>query len=150
VAAFPRNWRTWALVASLGLNLAFVGLLAGAWTKGPPPPPFPGIGQYARELPEPYRRALGHALRESRHDWSGPREALRGRRDVLAAALTAEPFDPGAVAAVLEEDRRLSGDLWSRGSRLLLDQIARMTPAERAAFAAELTEERRGRDGRRH
>ena len=32
MAGTPRRaWRTWALVASLGLNLAFVGLLAGAY-----------------------------------------------------------------------------------------------------------------------
>ena len=73
----------WALVASLGLNLAVVGLIAGALVKGPPPRPLPGIAlwHYARALPDPYRRDLGRALRDNRRDWIGPREALRGQRE---------------------------------------------------------------------
>jgi uncharacterized membrane protein len=148
--AARRNWRTWALVASLGLNLVFVGLVAGALWKGPPPPPAPGIGQYARALPDPFRHDLGRAMRDSRPDWSGMREARRGRRAAFAAALTAEPFDPAAVAAMLDEDRRLTGELAARGSRLLVEQIERMSPEERAAYAAALTEDRRGRGRWRH
>jgi uncharacterized membrane protein len=146
----PGGWLRWALVASLGLNLVFVGLIAGALVKGPPPPPAPGISQYARALPEPYRRELGRGLRSSRSDWSGMRAAWRGRRAALADSLTAEPFDLAAVAALLDEERRLAGELATRGADLLLDEIGRMSPDERAAFAAALTEHRHGRDGRRH
>ena len=109
-----RSWMRWALVASLGLNLVFVGLIAGALIKGPPAPPVPGIGHYVRALPEASRRDLGEALRASRPDWSGMREAC-ARREALAAALTAEPFEPAAVAALLEEDRGLAGR--PRGAR---------------------------------
>jgi uncharacterized membrane protein len=144
-----RSWLRWALVASLGLNLVFVGLLAGAWFKGPPAPPVPGIGQYVRALPEASRRDLGERLRGSRSDWSGMREAWHARREALAAALTAEPFDPGAVAALLEEDRALAGDLAGRGTSLLLAEIEAMSPEQRAAYAAALEEGQRGR-GRRH
>ena len=110
----------------------------------------PGIAlwHYARALPEPYRRDLGRALRDSRRDWIGPREALRGQRAALAAALTAEPFDPAAVAAVLADERRVSGELAARGTEMLVAQIARMTPDERAAYAQALTE-RRWHHGRR-
>jgi uncharacterized membrane protein len=141
----------WALLASLGLNLVFVGLLAGAVFRGPPPPPMPGLWHYARALPEPHRRELGRALRESRRDWIGPREALRGQKAAMAAALTAEPFDANAVAAVLASETRLVGDLSARGRELLLEEIARMSPADRAAYAEALTADRdRGRRGRRH
>jgi uncharacterized membrane protein len=150
MAEARRDWRTWALVASLGLNLAFVGLIAGALWKGPPPPPAPGIGQYARALPDPLRHQLGRALRESRPDWRGMREAWAGRRAAFAAALTAEPFDPATVAALLDEDRRLAGELAARGSRLLVEQIERMSPAERAAYAEALTKGRHGRGRWRH
>ena len=93
-AAAGRPWLKWALVASLGLNLVFAGLVAGAVFRGPPPPPMPGLWHYARALPEPYRRDLGRALRDSRDDWIGPREALRAQQAAMAAALTAEPFEP--------------------------------------------------------
>jgi uncharacterized membrane protein len=140
-----RNWARWALVASLGLNLIFVGLITGALAKGPPPMVVPWIGQYVRALPEASRRELGRSLRESRPDWSGMREAWQGRRQALAAALTAEPFDPAAVAALIEADRRLAGELAERGADLLLVEIERMSPEERAAYAAALGERHRGR-----
>jgi uncharacterized membrane protein len=145
------RWLKWALVASLGLNLAVLGVIGGAILKGPPPGPMPGIAlwHYAHALPDPYRRDLGRALRESRRDWIGPREALRNQRPALAAALTAEPFDPAAVEAVLAQETRLTDELAARGTRLLLAQIQRMTPEERAAYAAALTERRGWRGGRR-
>ena len=77
----------------------------------------PALWHYARALPEPYRHDLGQALRASRGDWIGPREALRGQRRPLAAALTAEPFDPDAVAAVLTQQTQVTGDLSARGRR---------------------------------
>jgi uncharacterized membrane protein len=146
-----RPWRRWLLVASLGLNLAFVGLVAGAVLRGPPEAgPAPGLWHYARALPDAHRRDLGRALRASRPDWGGPREALRAQRAELAAALTADPFDPDAVAAILREEARLTGTLAERGTRLLFDQIVQMDADERAAFAAAILQERRRGPHRRH
>lgn len=144
----------WVLVASLGLNLLFAGLFAAAAFRGPPPPPVPGLWQYARSLPEPYRRELGRELRDTRKDWIGPREALKAQQQALAAALTSEPFDPAAVADVLASETRISVDLSARARQLLVNQIARMTAGERAAYAAALLADRgppdppdRGPDG---
>jgi uncharacterized membrane protein len=139
-----RPWLKWALVASLGLNLATLGLIGGAVVKGPPGGPMPGLAlwHYARALPESHRRDLGRALRASRRDWIGAREALRGQRAALAAALTAEPFEPAAVEAVLRQQTRLTDELAARGTRMLLAQIERMTPEERGAYAQSLTEQR--------
>jgi len=144
-----RSWRTWLLVASLGLNLAFLGMIGGAMLKGPPPQPLPGIGHYARALPEPYRRQIGHALRESRRDWGGTREAMRAQRDALAAALTAEPFNPAGVAEVLKEESRLNDALAARGTGLLIGQLERMSAEERAAYAEDLRAARGRRSDRR-
>jgi uncharacterized membrane protein len=138
----------WALIASLGLNLVFVGLFAAAVFRGPPPPPMPGLWHYARALPEPYRRDLGRALRESRRDWIGPRDALRGQQAAMAAALTAEPFDPDAVAEVLASETKIIGDLSARGRELLVAEIARMTPTDRAAYAEALAADRDRGPGR--
>ncbi|HET9068289.1 MAG TPA: periplasmic heavy metal sensor [Amaricoccus sp.] len=139
----------WALVASLGLNLVFVGLFAAAIFRGPPPPPVPGLWHYARALPDPYRRDLGRALRDSRGDWSGPRDALRGQRLAMADALSREPFDPVRAAAVLAEETRLSGELAARGREILLAEIARMSPEARAAYAEALRAEPERRPGPR-
>lgn len=147
----PRPWMKWALVGSVGLNLAFAGLVAGALVKGPPPAPWPGIAllHYARALPEPFRDDLGHALRDRGPAWKGPREALRGQREALAAALTAEPYAPDTVAGLLARETALTSELSDRGATLLLEQIGRMTPEERASYATALRELPR-RGPRRH
>jgi uncharacterized membrane protein len=99
-------------------------------------------------MPDAHRRDLGRALRASRPDWGGAREALRGQRTALAAALTAEPFDTDAVAAILQEEARLTGTLAERGAKMLMDQIEQMDAEERAAYAdAILSERRRPRRG---
>ena len=136
-----RVWK-WALVGSVALNLAFAGLVAGALLKGPPPAPWPGIAllQYARALPDPFREDLGHALRARGPAWKGPREALRGQREALATALTAEPYAPDTVAALFARETELTTELSNRGAALLLEQIGRMTPEARAAYAASLRE----------
>ncbi len=140
-----RRWHRWLLLASLGLNLAFLGLVAGAVLRGPPErlAGGPALWSYARALPEPFRDDLRTAMHASRHDWSGPRDRLRQQRAALAEALVAEPFDAARVAEVLGQELALSSDLADRGTEMLLAQIARMTPVERAAYAAALNRERR-------
>jgi uncharacterized membrane protein len=142
-----RRWIRWALVASLGLNLAAVGVIGGALVKGPPPPP-PGVAlwHYARALPDPYRRDLGHALRASRGDWSGQRQGLRDAQERMTAALTADPFVPEAVAEALDRQTAITDELSARGSEMLLEQITRMSPEERAAYAEAIRASRRDRD----
>lgn len=148
----PRRWRDWLLVASLGLNLAILGLAAGAILRGPPErmAAGPGLWHYARALPDPYRHDLGQALRTSRRDWAPSRDALRGQREALAVALTAEPYDPTRVAGLIQEELQLAADLGDRGAGMLLAQIERMSPADRAVFAERLQQERprRERTGR--
>jgi uncharacterized membrane protein len=139
----------WALIASLALNVAIAGVVIGALIKGPPPAPWSGIAlwHYARALPEPYRADLGIVLRDNRKDWAGPREALRSQRAALATALVTEPYAPARVADILNREVALTGELAARGTALLLAQIDRMTPAERAAYAAALTAPRERRGG---
>lgn len=139
-----RPWLKWLLVASLALNLGFAGLIAGAVFKGPPPPPWPGIGllQYARGLPEPYRRDLGKALRDARPEWTRSRAALRDQREALVAALVSDPYDAAAVRDLLAREAAATGELSSLGADLLTAQIERMRPDERAAYAAALGRDR--------
>ncbi len=140
-----RRWLGPALVVSLGINLAVLGLVAGLALKGPPPAgPRGEIGlwRYGAALPEPFRRDLGRELRATRGDWAKPRDGLRAQSAALAAALTAEPYDPAAVAGVLQSERELLAALTRRGADLLLAQIAQMSPEQRAAYAEALT--RRG------
>jgi uncharacterized membrane protein len=88
-------------------------------------------------------------MRGGREDWIGRRDAFRAQREALAEALTAEPFEIEAVEAAMTRERELGAELVRRGGDLLLAQIARMSPEERAAYAAALLEDRRG-GTRRH
>lgn len=146
---FRGRWKRWTLIASLGLNLAAAGIIGGAILKGPPPPdpgPGPALWQFARSLPDPYRHDLGQALRDTRKEWTGQREAMGGLSRDMAEALRSEPFDPGAVRSVFERQVEVANRLSARGADLLLAQIARMSPEDREAYARAIVE-RRGRKG---
>jgi hypothetical protein len=87
-----RRWIVWALVASLGLNLAILGLAAGAFMHGPPAPQPPEVRWvHVRALPGPYRREMVRSMHGERRDWQARRETLRDRRETLAAARRADP-----------------------------------------------------------
>lgn len=145
----PR-WLVVALVASLGLNLAVAGLVAGIAWHGPPPPGGRGDGlwRYGADLPEPFRRDLGRAMRDGRGDWRGPHARLRAQREALAEALETEPYDPAAVVRVLRNERDLFDALANSAATLLLEQIARMAPRERATYAEALRRDDRDRPPR--
>ncbi len=145
----PRRtrWLKITLVVSLALNLAVAGLVAGAALKGRPDTDArDGLWPYSRALPEPYRDDLMRALRESRRDWIADREALGSTRAELAAALVAEPFDAAAVTALLARQRDRFNALADRGAALLVEQIGRMSPEERLAYAEALERGPQGRE----
>jgi uncharacterized membrane protein len=145
-----RSWIKWALVASLGLNLAAIGVIGGAIIKGPPPPaPGFALWHYARALPEPYRHDLGSSLRANRGDWLARREELRQTQNQMTAALAADPFVPEAVAEALDKQTAITDELTARGSEMLLEQIVRMSPQERATYVAAIRDRPRGPDRRR-
>ena len=103
-------------------------MIGGALLQGPAAaaPGF-ALWHYARALPEPYRRDLGRALRGAATTWTGPREALRGEQAAVAAALTADPFEPESDE-VLGRETEITDELAQRGAELLVDEIGRMSP----------------------
>ena len=123
----PRSWRNWALVASLGLNLAFVGLLAGALDQGPAAAAVPGHRavrpRAARSLPprprtrparEPPRlvgpaRGAARPARGARRgaDRRALRSRGRGRRARARTAAVRRPLaarQPAAARADRADD----------------------------------------------
>jgi uncharacterized membrane protein len=133
------------LTLSLGLNLALAGLVAGLVLSGPGDSrrAVPPHLHYALSLPAPYRQDLRQGLRASRADWEGKRTRLEDRRAAFATALVAEPFELQGVADVLAEEDDLAGALLQRGARMLLEQIGRMSPEDRAAYAENVLEKGR-------
>ncbi|WP_342068624.1 periplasmic heavy metal sensor [Yoonia algicola] len=146
-----RLWRI-VLVLSLALNLAVVGVVVGSavsgrWGEGPPRSFDLGLGPVARALEPQERRAIGRKLREDR---SLRGFDLRGRVNLVVAALQAEPFDPDVLLALLAEQSQQIATVQATAQEVMLEQIVAMTPARRRAFADQVLEEmsraRRPRD----
>ena len=150
-----KPWLRVVLILSLGLNLLIVGVVVGGIARSlndemRPPRLDSMAGPLTRALSRDDRKALGHALRESYRDNRPSRAQMRAEFDGLIADLTAEPFDPEAVAARLARQRGIVSDRLELGQRLLLDRLEEMSPAERAAFAGRLRDTvRKIPDGKR-
>tara|TARA_R110002110_G_scaffold132616_14_gene314421 strand:- start:5673 stop:6182 length:510 start_codon:yes stop_codon:yes gene_type:complete len=146
----------WALIASLGLNLVFVGLFAGAAYRnaGGPGAGMRDGGPNARNYATPYvkaldradRRAVFRAMRAGQTGDAAPSRAeRRALFDQVLVALRADPFDPAAVADVLRRQGRVALALQTASEGAWVAQVSRMSPADRLAYADRVEEELRRR-----
>jgi uncharacterized membrane protein len=140
------GWMRWTLIASLALNLAVVGVIAGTAIKrmtgdarGPSVRAL-HLGPLTAALDADDRRALRRAFREQARDLRGLRADQAQGQAALLAALRAEPFDADAVRAQLAEQRARLSRGFDLGQTLLVDHLAGMSTADRAAFADRLEE----------
>lgn len=133
------RWTTWALIASLALNLFVAAAVVGAAMRHHRMPHGDvrevGFGPFTEALTREDRAALRDAfiaaapgLREMR------REAEAGFAR-LAASLRAEPWDRAATEAALVEQAARTTDRLDLGRKLLLERLETMTPEARAALA---------------
>ena len=138
-----RRWVKVLLVASLALNLLFVGLAGGLAVrfgggKEGRPPPSVGAALY-RAMPDDDRRALRKELRRS-HDRKAEREGHR--QDVLAIAelLRATPFDREAVEALVRTQMMEGPRGVTHLRAAWIDRVSGMSGAARAEYADRLIE----------
>lgn len=133
-----------ALLVSLAANLLIVGLVAGAIWHGPPDrarrPELRdlGFGPFVAALPRSDRRALAARLRDVNEPLRARRDEIRRQFDALVEALRAEPYDHGAVAAIISSQQDEVFASQRLGRSVLLDHIAAMSADARADFAAAL------------
>ena len=134
-----RRWVTVLLTVSLALNLLVAGVALGTVYRvkggdhGKAPPGF-GPALYRALLKED-RKALRKELSE-RH----VRGAKMRTEDfaALEAALRAEPFNPGAVQALLQQQAQAMAELQSDLQVEWLTLISAMTDTERQTYADRL------------
>ena len=88
-----------------------------------------------RGLPEDQRKRLFDDFRSHRGDFRDWRSRYRDQQARLIAAIAAEPFDRAAVAAILDAQRSAWSDLHATSQALILDRLAEMPAADRAALA---------------
>lgn len=137
-----RPWLRIVLFASLALNLAVAGLVAGFLLKGPPDHgrDRDPVAPYTRAFDEDQRKAVWRTLRQRFRE---EREA-GGRPDVLGeyraalAALRAEPFDAEGFRRIVAEQGTRADERRQRGEAVLVSHVSALSPEERAAYAARL------------
>lgn len=151
------RWSKIVLVASLALNLIFVGLVAGAWINGPKRGdrddlrPSWASGPFGRALSKEDRRAMGEAFRndpEARQRIGSRRGQMRAIGVEIADVLRSQPFDPSKLESLFQKQAQLGAEMTQTGQRVLLERITRMTQEQRAGFADRL--EAGMKRGRKH
>ena len=152
------RWLWLALLLSVGLNIAGVSFVAGALIddrrdgqdRAASLAREMGLGPYAGALAPEDRRAIARAVGAQIRAEGGIRlrraEMLQSFEAVLTT-LRADPFDPAALAAIMEGQAERAEDLRHLGQEMFAEHLATLSPAERAAIADRL--EARLRDRRR-
>lgn len=145
----PRRWPKVLLAISLFFNLLVLGAIAGAHLRDGPDmgrSPAPdraamhatGFAPFFDALPREARGEIGKALR-ARGDSARPdRAALEAEFARIIAVLKAEPFDRAALEEVMAAQQARVSARVEAGRSALLDVLAGMSPAERAAFAERM------------
>lgn len=158
------HWSRVVLAVSLALNLAVVGLVAGAALRhekrdGPDDDHARtmqsrdfGFGPYIGAFEGDVRRDLGRAFSQKAGGRVEARARVQAQFDAVMAALRSEPFDAAMFESLIVGQQ---SDLAARqeiGARLLAQKVAQMTPDERSAYASRLDDmiKRGPRDDKGH
>lgn len=132
-----------ALAVSVALNLAVVGMVAGAMMRHGPD--FRGgfvrdlgFGAYTEALTQEDRRALRKALFDRAPEIRTTRRQMRQDTQALLALLRADSFDAVAFRVRMEGQHARMERQLRLGQDVLQDFIAAMSPDDRRAFADRL------------
>lgn len=136
-------WRI-ILVISLMLNIAGIGLLAGAAFKGrmfdgPPPRMSFGLGNVTDALDRADRRAIAgrlHGKMDRRRN--GPEQRLQ-----LIGILSADPFVAEDLSALLQARADTSAELVTTAQTAFVAHVAQMSNEERQKLAERIKRGRR-------
>ena len=149
----PQRGLKIALAVSVALNLAVVGLIAGAALHGGPGGRGDmmvrdfGFGPFEDALQPDDRAALRNAIKGRMGDVRAARHQMHQDGTAILAALRAEPFDAATLAAALNAQATNIGDRLKFGSEVIRDFVLGLSPEARSAFADRLEQRmRRGRD----
>ena len=140
----PGRWKNWLLIASLALNLAIIGLVAGFALRGDhgkrPHKGMPNdiVRDLVRAVPETQRDALKQDLAAKRVEIGTFRETMLKGRMELVNVLEAPDFDITRVVAILDNHRVVLSRITAGGHQVIIRRIEDMTADERRAFARNL------------
>ncbi|WP_434288062.1 periplasmic heavy metal sensor [Celeribacter sp. SCSIO 80788] len=140
------HWSRIALVVSLALNIAILGIVGGAvlrWNAGMDRErslqarDF-GFGPFVGALETEDRRALGREFARSAGDAKAARQKAGAMFEAMIVALKADDFDAAGFETLLSEQQQEFARGQQIGSRLVAAHIAEMSVDERKAYAERL------------
>lgn len=128
------------LVASLALNVAFVGAIVGVGLKGsgdnrPVRSVEVAVGSLGQALSREDRRRIGDMLREDPAVRQNSRRAMEAQMGEIAELLRAEQFDAVALGENLATLRQRVGLVHDAAANALITVISEMPLEERNALA---------------
>jgi uncharacterized membrane protein len=145
-AVVPR----WLLIASLALNLFFVGIGAALLIRQPAPPDrstAARIERLAATLPAADAAKLRDKFQAHRAAVETARQGYDAARDAIRDALRREPFDVAAMLAAMTRARAARQTFDQELQTLLANAAAEMSPEGRARLAEWPPGQSRGRSG---
>ncbi|SFC70161.1 periplasmic heavy metal sensor [Tropicimonas isoalkanivorans] len=139
-----RIWMRVLLFASLALNLAVAGIVAGAMLKGvhdDQPERLSrelGLGPFLRALDDDKRQALREAAQARRGELAEGRQAWRAAFSETLDLLREETFDQERFESLVERQAEIAARGRALGQEELARQLAAMPVEARRAFADRL------------
>lgn len=135
------RWTTLLLIASITLNLMFVGAFVGFTFMRPDVRPInPDVSTrwLYRALGENKRDELRPLFEQHREELGELRGNIRKAQRAFHAKLNAETFDPDQVTQTLDQVRR-SHEAYQRASHEhMVELLARLSPEQRQRVAKHL------------
>lgn len=139
------RWLKAALVASLAVNLLFVGAGVTRFLMGEGPDRISGLSQ-VQLIPRKFfgdldRERKAELLRVFRQFGPAFRDGRRAAREEIVAvaeALEAEPYDPARLKATVDGFSARHVALVNAGGQAALTLIAQLTPEERKLLAQHI------------
>ncbi|MEM5478165.1 periplasmic heavy metal sensor [Pacificibacter sp. AS14] len=139
------------LILSLAVNLAVVGLVAGAALRGGERGGVSGddraramqtrdfgFGPYVAALEHEQRRDIGRAFIKKAGLPDAARAGAQAKFEAILDALKAEPFDADLFQSEVLAQLNDLAEMQKIGATVIVDQVAAMTPETRAAYAVRL------------
>lgn len=156
-AVRSRSWLKLALIASLAVNLLFLGAGLARFLVHDRPERVMGLTQmqliprkFFGELDRDRKAELLGIFRDFSPKFRDGRRAAQEEILGLASALEAEPYDPLRVKSAIDSFSARNAGLIAAGSEAAMTLIDRLTPEERQLLARHIRERAgRSRGGKR-
>jgi len=151
-----RRWLWPLLIVSLGLNLLFVGLVAGRmWTHGGGPESrhrvFTGaVESLMKDLPDAKRQHAGELLKRHRSTVRQLRKQIKEHSRVAKDAVLTEPYDEVKVGEVFARFREIRTGQHQSMHNMLGELLKGLTLKEREQLLNYIRAGFRHRWGRHH